>query len=291
MMRKVFYIILLLVAVITACDEDYGIRSQSSDLVVEGWIQNNQFPVVILTRTVPVSSEFQDMSNLEDYIVYWAKVSITDGTDTVILTGMYDENFFPPYIYTTGRMRGVTGKTYKLMVDYQDYHATATTTIPPTPQLDSFKVERVPDVDSLFRIKACFTDNPQEKNYYQLFTRVGTKYIQYTAAYLGSISDEVIDQHTEVAVYNGHRLDTKAYSPYFSVNDTVAVKLAQVNREGFLFWDQYTKAQSLSTNMFLSTVADIPSNISGGIGYWIGYGAVEHYFIMSDYQSLIDVRL
>ena len=86
MMRKVFYIILLLVAVITACDEDYGIRSQSSDLVVEGWIQNNQFPVVILTRTVPVSSEFQDMSNLEDYIVYWAKVSITDGTDTVILS-------------------------------------------------------------------------------------------------------------------------------------------------------------------------------------------------------------
>ena len=171
MMRKVFYIILLLVAVITACDEDYGIRSQSSDLVVEGWIQNNQFPVVILTRTLPVSSEFQNMDTLEDYIVNWAKVSITDGTDTVVLTGKYDKDYFPPYIYTTGRLRGETGKSYKLMVDYKDFHASAVTTIPPTPQLDSFKVERVPDVDSLFRIKVYFTDNPHEKNYYQLFTR------------------------------------------------------------------------------------------------------------------------
>ena len=182
-------------------------------------------------------------------------------------------------------MRGETGKSYKLMVDYKDFHASAVTTIPPTPQLDSFKVERVPDVDSLYRIKVYFTDNPNEKNYYQLFTRVGTKYIQYTAAYLGSINDEVIGEHTEVMVYNGHRLDTKKYSPYFNVNDTVAVKLAQVNREGYLFWDQYTKTQSLSTNMFLSTVTDIPSNVSGGIGYWNGYGAVELYFVMSDYYQ------
>ena len=86
-------------------------------------------------------------------------------------------------------------------------------------------------------------------------------------------------------VYNGHRLDTKKYSPYFKVNDTVAVKLAQVNREGYLFWDQYTKTQSLSTNMFLSTVTDIPSNVSGGIGYWNGYGAVELFFVMSDYYQ------
>ena len=284
-MRKVFYILLLFAFVFVACDDEFGIKSQSSDLVVEGWIQNNQFPVVILTRTLPVTSEFQEMDNLEDYIVNWAKVSITDGTDTVVLTGKYDEDYFPPYIYTTGRMRGETGKSYKLMVDYKDFHASAVTTIPPTPQLDSFKVERVPDVDSLFRIKVYFTDNPNEKNYYQLFTRVGTKYIQYTAAYLGSINDEVIGEHTEVMVYNGHRLDTKKYSPYFNVNDTVAVKLAQVNREGYLFWDQYTKTQSLSTNMFLSTVADIPSNVSGGIGYWNGYGAVELFFVMSDYYQ------
>ena len=116
-MRKVFYILLLFAFVFVACDDEFGIKSQSSDLVVEGWIQNNQFPVVILTRTLPVTSEFQEMDNLEDYIVNWAKVSITDGTDTVVLTGKYDEDYFPPYIYTTGRMRGETGKSYKLMVD------------------------------------------------------------------------------------------------------------------------------------------------------------------------------
>lgn len=283
-MRHLTAFLLFTIMFISACDDDAGIYNQSSQLVVEGWIQNDQFPVVILTRTVPVSTEFQEMNDLKDYIIYWAKVTITDGTDTVVLTGMYDDNYFPPYIYTTGRMRGQTGKTYQLFVDYKDFHATATTTIPSTPQLDEFKVERLPDVDTLYKIKACFTDNPYEKNYYQLFTRVGTKSIQYTAAYLGSINDEVIDNHTEVTVYNGHRLDTKAYTPYFTVNDTVSVKLAQVTKEGYLFWDQYTKNQSLSSNMFLSTIADVPSNVKGALGYWNGYGAVEKHFIIKDYQ-------
>lgn len=283
-MRHLTAFLLFTIMFISACDDDAGIHNQSSQLVVEGWIQNDQFPVVILTRTVPVSTEFQEMNDLKDYIIYWAKVTITDGTDTVVLTGMYDDNYFPPYIYTTGRMRGQTGKTYQLFVDYKDFHATATTTIPSTPQLDEFKVERLPDVDTLYKIKACFTDNPYEKNYYQLFTRVGTKSIQYTAAYLGSINDEVIDNHTEVTVYNGHRLDTKAYTPYFTVNDTVSVKLAQVTKEGYLFWDQYTKNQSLSSNMFLSTIADVPSNVKGALGYWNGYGAVEKHFIIKDYQ-------
>lgn len=283
-MRHLTAFLLFTIMFISACDDDAGIHNQSSQLVVEGWIQNDQFPVVILTRTVPVSTEFQEMNDLKDYIIYWAKVTITDGTDTVVLTGMYDDNYFPPYIYTTGRMRGQTGKTYQLFVDYKDFHATATTTIPSTPQLDEFKVERLTDVDTLYKIKACFTDNPYEKNYYQLFTRVGTKSIQYTAAYLGSINDEVIDNHTEVTVYNGHRLDTKAYTPYFTVNDTVSVKLAQVTKEGYLFWDQYTKNQSLSSNMFLSTIADVPSNVKGALGYWNGYGAVEKHFIIKDYQ-------
>lgn len=283
-MRHLTAFLLFTIMLISACDDDAGIHNQSSQLVVEGWIQNDQFPVVILTRTVPVSTEFQEMNDLKDYIIYWAKVTITDGTDTVVLTGMYDDNYFPPYIYTTGRMRGQTGKTYQLFVDYKDFHATATTTIPSTPQLDEFKVERLTDVDTLYKIKACFTDNPNEKNYYQLFTRVGTKSIQYTAAYLGSINDEVIDNHTEVTVYNGHRLDTKAYTPYFTINDTVSVKLAQVTKEGYLFWDQYTKNQSLSSNMFLSTIADVPSNVKGALGYWNGYGAVEKHFIIKDYQ-------
>jgi hypothetical protein len=36
--------------------------------------------------------------------------------------------------------------------------------------------------------------------------------------------------------------------------------------------------------MFLSTIADVPSNVKGALGYWNGYGAVEKHFIIKDYQ-------
>ena len=68
-MRHLTAFLLFTIMLISACDDDAGIHNQSSQLVVEGWIQNDQFPVVILTRTVPVSTEFQEMNDLKDYII------------------------------------------------------------------------------------------------------------------------------------------------------------------------------------------------------------------------------
>lgn len=274
---------LLLSFLLSACDAADGLEQQSSHLVVEGWIEDGGFPVVILTQSLPVTTRYQHLRQLSDYIVNWARVTISDGEDSVVLTGKYDASYNPPYIYTTGRLRGVAGRHYTLTVTYNDLRATATTTIPAPPQLDSFRVDRVMGNDTLFRITACFRDNPAEKNYYQLFTRVGTDSRQYIASYLGSVDDEVIGSQTEVPVLRGHQLGFKDYSPYFSRHDTVAVKLSQVGAEAYGFWDQYTKAQSLSTNMFLSTSSQIPTNITGGKGYWFGYGSVEKVFVLADY--------
>jgi hypothetical protein len=60
----------------------------------------------------------------------------------------------------------------------------------------------------------------------------------------------------------------------------VAVKFAQVDETSYRFWDAYTKSQSLNTNMFLATTTSLPSNITGGKGYWCGYGAVTQYLII-----------
>ena len=56
--------------------------------------------------------------------------------------------------------------------------------------------------------------------------------------------------------------------------EIVSVKLAQVDQQTFHFWDQYTKAQSLTSNMFLTTSTSLPSNIHGGVGYWSGFASV-----------------
>lgn len=269
------------------CSDDYGVEQTKPALVVEGWIENGEPPVVLITTTLPITGEYQSIEDYQEFLVKWAKVTVSDGENSVVLTGKFDKGYYPPYVYTTGYMIGQEGKTYHLTVEYDNYYATATTTIPKAPQIDSFKVERVEGSDSLHYIKACFTDNPNEKNYYQFFVREGTQSRQFIGSYLGSIDDVVLDGPTEVPVYRGHQLIGDSYIPYFSDRELLTIKFAQVDECSFHFWDDYLKDQNLSTNMFFSSLLGVRTNIQGGIGYWCGYGCSTYYFFQ---QNLDDAE-
>ncbi len=269
--------------ILDGCDEGLDIQDESSQMVVEGWIEDGGFPVVMLTRSLPVSTEYQSIDDMGDYLLRWAKVTIDDGTDSVVLTGKYDDGYYPPFVYTTSRMKGEAGRHYSLKVEYRDYYATATTTIPLSlPSRCAFRVERCNDADTLFQIKAFFKDNPTEKNFYQFFIREGTATKQYQASYLGTFDDAVLDTVVDVPVYRGQQLGRKKYTPYFKNTDTVSVKLANIDEVSFRFWNSYTKTLSLSNNMFLSTSSDIETNIFGGRGYWCGYSTVVDYIVIRD---------
>ena len=98
-MKKLLYYILSLFALcIIACDDSDLTVDTPQSLVVEGWIENGEFPVVIVTKTFPVSTEYQSMADLSDYLVRWAKITVSDGEKSVVLTGLYDESYYPPYI-------------------------------------------------------------------------------------------------------------------------------------------------------------------------------------------------
>lgn len=264
----------------TGCDADIYAPADSQ-LVVEGWIEHDGFPVVMVSRTLPLNPHLQSLDSLSQYIVKWAAVSVTDGIDTVYLTGKYDAGYFPPYVYTTTRMRGVAGRTYELCVDWQDYHATAQTVIPSAPAVDSFSVKRVADSDSLFVVEATITDPAAEKNYYQLYSRVGGSARQYLAAYLGTFNDDVMKRPATVPVYRGHRAGTgQQYIPYFKLGDTVSVKVAHIGADAFRFWSDYNSVFSESGNVLFAPSHGVRGNMVGAHGYWQGQNACTAYFII-----------
>lgn len=279
-MRKMILILTVLVLSTSCVDPDDG--PIGAKIVVEGWIEDGGFPVVILTQSIPVTSSYQDVDSLGAYLIRWAKVTVSDGTDSVILTGKYDPGYFPPYIYTTSRMRGESGKNYQLTVDYKTFHATATTSIPSRPPATQFRVAPCSDSDTLYQVLALFKDNPMEKNYYQFFTRVGTVQKQFSASYLGSIDDGILGDSSSVQVFRGHQFRTQDYTPYYHIDDSITVKFAQVDKDSYLFWDSYTKVLSLSGNLFLSSYMNIFTNIDGGYGYWCGYGAITRNIVIAD---------
>jgi len=280
MRKRIFYILLLLVFGLTGCDDSGDtIINTPQSLVVEGWIENGEFPIVIVTKTLPVSTESQNIKDLSEYLVRWAKVTVSDGERSVVLTGLYDENYYPPYVYTTAYMRGELGKSYHLTVEYEGQTLTSTTTIPSTlPLLDHYRIDPCEGTGNQYQITTCFYDNPHEKNYYLFFTKTGFKSKHYLGAYLGAINDEMIDNYVEYPVYREHQYNDNDYTPYFNAGEFVSVKMAQVDSSTFLFWDQYTKSQTLTSNMFLSTSTPLPCNISGGVGYWSGFASVTSYF-------------
>ena len=285
-MRYLFLFILL--CSLISCTED-ELVPRDSMLAIEGWIENEGYPVVMVTKTFPISSEKYNMNNLEECIVKWAKVSVIHHKDTVVLTGKYDKGYFPPYVFTTGRMKGKAGETYKLLVEYKNLYATAITTIPSSPEIERYKVEKCADSDTLYQIKACMNLKDNSTDYYQFFVRVGSKKKQYLAAFLGYLDGTSSKQTIELPIYRGHEASVmsqgREYTPYYSINDTVSVKCCKVDELGYDFWKTYIETQYLSGAAILATTTNLPTNIVGGTGYWFGYGTNTSHLIIKDYAK------
>lgn len=256
----------------TACNTE-DLISEPSQMVVEGWIDHNGFPVVQLTKTIPIDKTYKDLSTMDEYVIKWAKVTVSDGETEVILTGKVDNSFLPPYIYTTGQLRGEAGKRYTLTVEYDNFHAEAETTIPWPAEIDSFTVSSV-NKGSLYQLTACFEDFSDTTDYYIFFTNISNSH--YRLCSQGVLSDEGRDSHLQIPVFKPTDMfaeDREEYTPYFKTGELAMIKFARIDSVGYQFWKSFEEIRSLSRNPFLPVTDNMKSNIKGGLGYWIGYGA------------------
>lgn len=275
---------LLFLLLLCSCEET-NLPPQQSTIVVEGWIENGFPPVVILTKPIVITNEFQSYDDLYDYVVRWAKVSVVCESDTVVLTGKYSSDYIPNYIYTTGKMVGEVGKTYKLIVEYDTHRATAETTILPPPQIANCEVSPVQGSDRFYQIELMLKDLAPSRNYYQCFYKLGRDSKQYFTTYLGTFDDNVLDYEQPIKIFKGRNFltDGKDFSTYFVANEYVSVKVAHIDEEAYNFWDVYSQNVELSYNMFLYNATSIPTNITGGYGYWCGMGSSRVYSVIGEY--------
>ncbi|MBQ8276965.1 MAG: DUF4249 domain-containing protein [Bacteroidaceae bacterium] len=269
---RIRHLLCLFLCVLSVSCLDEDDTAAEPQLVVEGWIEDGGYPVVMLGLSKPVDGDRMDF---DDYVVRWGKVTVSDGTRSVVLTGGYDRNFFPPYKYTSYELVGEAGKTYTLTAEYDGRTATAVTTIPPPVRLETLRLERSAS-DTLFYVKAFFEDPADERNYYGLFSRREGKDKMFLLSFLGVFSDEVASGRVAADVYCGTSLDTELEpdaSKYFKSGDRVRVRLCNMDRASYRFWKSYSEVRNFSSNMFFPSTEELESNICGGKGYWCGYGS------------------
>lgn len=283
-MFRQFICSMCLLLLCVACQEDF--EENREEIVVEGWIESGGAPVVLLTKTITITTE-DETDEDGSLVLPWGKVTVSDGTETVVLTGGKDtkERYFPPYIYTTSRMLGEAGRTYYLTVEYGDRTLTAQTTIPMPDSLEALVVSPCAEVDSMYQITAYYDDNPLTKDYYLFFSRIFNKESRYYPSFLGTIDDERLGKHNCQVVQAGMHLLTSEehkYRPYYNVTDSVQIKFAKIDSVTYSIHKAYNEMLALSSNIVFASDISMPTNIQGGLGFWCGYAVTKYDIVIAD---------
>lgn len=245
-----------------------------SQVVIDGWIEQDGPPRVLLTRSLPYFSEI-DSASFRNLVISKAKVSVSVDSITEILTLHYDDQYFPPYIYQGFQIKGETGKSYLLKVTIGGDTLTANTTIPDPPAIDSLWTVSHPIKDTLSQIMVQFSDEPEIPNYYRLFSRIHGFDDYYKPAYASVFNDQSFNGSTvSFPLFKGYTTNQSREDLFFTSDDTVYVKLSTIGETSYNFWKNFQSEQMNSVNPFASSALEIEGNIGGnGKGIWTGYGS------------------
>ena len=282
MFRRILYG-LCVIALCISCQEE--VQQELEDtIVVEGWIEAGGSPVVMLSRAFVVTTA-EEADGDQSFVLPWGKVTVSDGVNSAVLTGDYDERYFPPFRYSTSKIRGVPGGTYRLTIEYNGRVLTAQTTIPMPASLESLEVSPCEHIDSVYQITANFEDDPATKDYYLFLTRIYNREERFYPALLGTIDDATLAEHNRHVVYAGmHRLTSEknAYGPYFLDTDSVQIKFARIDETTYKIHKAYEELMILANNPLFASDVSLPTNIEGGLGFWCGYAATKYNVVIAD---------
>lgn len=268
------YILFLVALIVTSCSkDDFSEQSAESKIVVEGWIEEGDYAEVLLSRSIPVT-EMIDSTNVLNHVIRSAKITISDGISSEVLRVKNDKDRVPPFVYFGTTLKGEAGKEYSLKIEYLNRVVEATTKIPKTVAIKSAEYVKKADTDTTGYVFVKFDDPVNEKNYYQIATRVEREESIFVPSFYGNLDDKNFSTAAvSVQINRGVLLFPKTkFKPYFTDGDLIHVKLRTQSKEALDFWNSWQNEIVNSRNPIYPANSSLKSNIKGGIGIWAGYG-------------------
>jgi len=284
-MNKILYAVLL-ITLFVACEKDinFDLKDASKLLVVDASIENNQPPVVILTKSLNFYSTI-DPALLFKSFVRNAEVTISNGTLThrlkeygQLLTGTdslyyYSIDFANPSTAFSGQLD--TRYTLSIKVDGKEY--TANTTIPTlAKRLDSIWWKPAPFSEDttkvILMLKA--TDPPGLGNYIRYFTSKNNN--PFLPGENSVFDDQVIDNTTyELSVDPGINRNNRIPSDdnFFKKGDTVTLTISNIDKTTYTFWSTWEFAFQSIGNPFAQPNKVIGNISNGALGAFYGYAS------------------
>ena len=265
---------------------DFKLHDQPDKLVVEGIIENDQPPVVVLSKSIGYFSTISaDM--LTQSFVHGADVTVSNGSLTHKLKEYSRAlgNGVSLYYYSIDSLNlstsfvGQLNHQYSLKINSEGKEYTATTTIPNlTKKIDSVWWKKPPVTSGsdtnkvIVMVKA--TDAPGYGDYVRYYTKTNRE--PFYPPLNSTFDDYFIDGTTyELQVDKGvdRNLSISYDDVYFKRGDTVGLKLSNIDKATYDFWRTMEFSYSSVGDPF-STPTKVLSNIKGdALGYFGGYAS------------------
>jgi hypothetical protein len=293
-------ILLIAALLLVSCQTEIEVKIPTyyNKLVVEGYIENGEYPMVSLYRSAPYFSTMTMEYLMDSIVIQDAKVFVTTskGDKHELFLTLHPQA--PLFIaYTSYAFKGELNTSYTLQIEWNNKIYTSETKILDTFDLDS--VAFVPnfghtEIDSVANIRIWMTDNGQSGNYYQFKVKIHCEQFQdrlwittIPAAFdnspffgqsfnyeiiRGAPSTVFMPEMTEHERRRYFRMD-------YRIGDTVYMRYARLEESAYRFWQSASSELTFGQNPFMSPTP-ITSNIQCNtgekcLGVWCGSAAKE----------------
>ncbi len=280
---------LLALFLFTSCEKELNIPLQASEpkLVVEGSISTDQQPYLILTKSIGFFAKI-DLNTAE--FVQDAEVFVTDLTVnkkiqlksfvSPLFTFYSIESTDPEYNHF---QKGIVEHIYQLDIKYENQIYTAVAKIPNNVGLDSLYFEPNSSFnDTLFSLKAVYSDPDTLGNFYKYFTKrvgINIKDSSFLEPFSSRFDDTYINGQKNLPydLFLGFT-DTDTVDNEFAegrvfanIGDTVTIKLSAMDRGVYNFWKTLEFAAGSIGNPFAAPI-QVQTNVSNdALGIWAAY--------------------
>lgn len=286
------------------------IPGYKAELVVDGNIETDGYPVILLSKSVNVYAESYAESYIESFVAD-AEVKIVVNGDTTLLEYRLLNEFpestqkkiaemlriefdevqqLPIKIYSSFTLKGEVGKNYELIILFKGKTYTAVTSILQPTTLNSLQWVLEDGSDEYGLIKAKLTDPIGQFDAYKYDSRrintlANGKPLDYTYRNGNGGGRIFRDRY-----FDGLTIDLTFKNPqkkkdstinddfkrYFRRGDSVLVKLSKLDVNTYDFFRLKREQLENSGNPF-ATPINAKTNISGGaLGIWAGFSPAYH---------------
>jgi hypothetical protein len=263
---------------------DFRLHDQPDKLVVEGIIENDQPPIVILSKSVSYFSKIS-ADILNNSFVHGAEVFVSNGSLTHKLKEYSRSlgNNISLYYYSVDSSNlstafvGQLNHQYSLKIVFGGKEYTATTTIPDlTKKIDSVWWKKPPVTSDSTKVIVMVraTDPPGFGDYIRYYTKTNKE--PFYPPVNSTFDDYFIDGTTyELQVDKGvdRNLSVDFDENFFRRGDTVGLKLSNIDKATYDFWRTMEFSYASLGDPF-SSPTKVLSNIKGdALGYFGGYAS------------------